>query len=272
MDFLGVEREPEFSPGKVDADAAILRAVAEHLGDDGSDVVLAGGRDLAEIQPDRSTIVFAMCQSDPAIATLTEWQSRGVRVINRPEAILDSQRFRAIPLLEKTATAVPPTKILRTDPEAFEALGALADGPVWVKRGDVHATQADDVVRAVGRSEIARQLQRFRERGIDRVAVQRHVEGVVFKFYAVANGFFHCVVPDGLASPSDEALASMAALGARGAAALDLEVYGGDCVLDAHGVLHLIDLNDWPSYGPCRARAAAAIAAYIHAQKDRSCR
>lgn len=272
MDFLGVEREPEFSPGKVDADAAILRAVAEHLGNDGSDVVIAGGRDLAAIQPDRRTIVFTMCQSDAAIATLTEWQSHGVRVINRPEAILASQRFRAIPLLQETAAAIPATKILRTDPEAFEALGPVGDGPVWVKRGDVHATRADDVVRAVGRREIVAQLQRFRERGIDRVAVQRHVEGEVFKFYAVANGFFHCVVPEGRASPSNEVLTAMSALGARGAAALDLEVYGGDCVIDTHGVLHLIDLNDWPSYGPCRASGAAAIAAYIHAQKDRSCR
>lgn len=272
MDFLGVAREPEFSPGKVEADAAILQTVAEHLRDGGSDVIVASTRDLAKIRPDRSTTVFAMCQSDTAIAKLAAWQSRGVRVINRPEAILASQRFRAIPLLEESATAVPPTRILRTDRDDTEALGPLGDGPVWVKRGDVHATRADDVVRAVGRSEIVAQLQRFRGRGIDRVAVQRHVEGSVFKFYAVANGFFHCVVPDGLATPSDEALAAMATLGVRGAKALGLEVYGGDCVLDAHGVLHLIDLNDWPSYGPCRARAAAAIAAYIHAQKDRSCR
>ncbi len=50
------------------------------------------------------------------------------------------------------------------------------------------------------------------------------------------------------------------------AAALELEVYGGDCVCDRDQILSLIDLNDWPSYARCRFGAAQAIASYLTEQ------
>jgi hypothetical protein len=59
----------------------------------------------------------------------------------------------------------------------------------------------------------------------------------------------------------------MRRLAAGAAAALELEVFGGDCVRDRENNLWLIDLNDWPSYAPCRFEAAAAIAAYLKVQK-----
>jgi len=55
----------------------------------------------------------------------------------------------------------------------------------------------------------------------------------------------------------------IAALAARAAQALGVEVYGGDCVVDVNKALHLIDLNDWPSYAACRVEAAVHIAAYL---------
>ncbi|MDQ6926858.1 MAG: hypothetical protein M3154_11580, partial [Candidatus Eremiobacteraeota bacterium] len=39
-------------------------------------------------------------------------------------------------------------------------------------------------------------------------------------------------------------------------------VFGGDVALPAPDAPVLIDLNDWPSFAPFRADAAAAIAAY----------
>jgi hypothetical protein len=77
-------------------------------------------------------------------------------------------------------------------------------------------------------------------------------------------------VPERGEAPAPEGSAAdggaLAALAERGAAAVGLEVYGGDAVRDPAGALWLIDLNDWPSYGPCRASAADAIAGYLDAQ------
>jgi hypothetical protein len=56
----------------------------------------------------------------------------------------------------------------------------------------------------------------------------------------------------------DEARLSKAGLAA--AAALGLEVFGGDAVIKADGEPMIIDLNAWPSYALYRDRAAEAIA------------
>ena len=47
------------------------------------------------------------------------------------------------------------------------------------------------------------------------------------------------------------------------AAALGLEIYGGDCIVTASGELVLIDLNAWPSFALFREEAASVIAAYL---------
>jgi glutathione synthase/RimK-type ligase-like ATP-grasp enzyme len=57
----------------------------------------------------------------------------------------------------------------------------------------------------------------------------------------------------------------LAALARAAARALGLEVYGGDCVIDTGGALWLIDVNDWPSFAPCRAAGAEAIARRLEA-------
>jgi hypothetical protein len=108
-------------------------------------------------------------------------------------------------------------------------------------------------------------------RGIAAALVQRHVDGDVFKFYAVCGRFFAAFPPsEGCGSLDSTSEYAMRALAEAGAAALDLEVFGGDCVRDRQQNLWLIDLNDWPSYGACRAAAADAIASYLTTQTRRT--
>src|SRR5207302_1127698 len=59
---------------------------------------------------------------------------------------------------------------------------------------------------------------------------------------------------------SEESLKALVFAAAR---AVGLEVFGGDVAFPAPDAPVLIDLNDWPSFAPVRAAAAAAIAAYI---------
>jgi hypothetical protein len=127
----------------------------------------------------------------------------------------------------------------------------------------VHATEADDVVAVHDAAALHAALQRFRQRGIHRAVVQRHVPGTVVKFYAVRGHFFHCVPPAVGAKVLADVQQRIDALGRDAARALNLEVYGGDCVCAVNGELTLIDLNDWPSYAPCRVEAAKEIAAYL---------
>jgi len=270
MQFLGIAREAVFSPGKVDADAGILHAVGDCLRVAGHDVRVVAVDAALHLSPSATTVVFAMCQGDSALALLRRWDHAGARVINRPSAIHDSQRWRTIPLLRRAHIPFPETMICAATSTAAD-LVADSDFPLWIKRGDVHATQADDVVFAASRAVLLDIVINFEARGIERIALQRHVPGTVIKFYAVANGFFHCVQPVTPQPLERSTLDAIEQVGRRAAAAVGLEVYGGDCVVADDGAIALIDLNDWPSYGPCRAQAAAAIAAHILAQKETLC-
>lgn len=268
--FLGIRREAIYSPGKVGADAHILEEVAAHLAKRSRSVDVVDVAEAAQREPSPTTVVFAMCQGREALALLERWQRRGARVINRPQAIRACHRTVMVSRLQAAGVSMPPTVIVdAAAPVSARDLDVAGRGALWIKRGDVHATTADDVVRLEDPRHVSTVLQRFVARGIARAAVQRHVEGVVVKFYATINGFFRAVTPgDRL---SDDASNAVAALGRAAAIALDLEVYGGDCVVGGDGNFSLIDMNDWPSYAPCRAEAAIAIADHIFAQKVNLC-
>jgi len=250
--IVGVFREAEFSPGRVKDDAAILERTAAALVAGGFEVRL-GSADLVAA-PD-TMAVLAMCQSALSLAAL-DARAAAVPVINTPQAIRSCYRTATTRLLAAAGVACPRTRIVHTS-----SLDARDAAPCWVKRGDVHAMAAEDVLFAEDGAAVARALAAFADRGIARAAIQEHVEGTVVKFYGVADGrFFRCY------SDAPEPPASIPALweSARaGAAALGLEVFGGDLVVTPSGVPVLIDVNDWPSFARCRGEAADAIATYV---------
>jgi len=161
---------------------------------------------------------------------------------------------------ERARVSCPPGVLVPTAGEP--ALPEWVVEGAWLKRGDVHATQEGDVVFVRRSDEVRAALADFRDRNIGSGLLQRHVEGVVIKFYAVRGTFFSWfpAIPIDLA---EEEVAEMRSLADEGAAALELEIFGGDFVRGRDGLFWLIDLNDWPSYGRCRSAAATAIAQYL---------
>jgi len=265
--FLGITREPVFSPGKVADDHAILETVADELRARGNDVSVIDADAERWPEPTSATIVFAMSQGARALERLSAWHARGIRIINRPAAILNCQRYRTIAAFSRQSEVAFPESVLVSSAAAVPLPAWIAEGGAWVKRGDVHATETDDVVFVDSAAAARAALQRFRLRRIEQAVIQRHVPGTVVKFYAVRGRFFYCV----RAAKGDEiptpVVAQLNVLGRRAAETLGVEIYGGDCVYSAPWGLTLIDLNDWPSYAPCRVRAAGEIAVYLHAQK-----
>jgi hypothetical protein len=242
---IGIYREERFSPGKVADDRAIIDLAAAELRRGGHTVQMFDGDRLPRLEA-TPAIVFAMCQSDEALAWLDEAAKRAP-VVNHPDAIRACYRTS---LVEKLARAGVPQPRYAVASERFPTeLGAAP----WLKRGDVHAMEAGDVRRVPTSEEWATVTADFSRRGIHRSIVQAHVEGIVYKFYGVTGGFFRAF---GLPAGRE---AEAAALAARGAAALGLEVYGGDGVASPDGALTLIDFNDWPSFSRCKGDAGNAI-------------
>jgi len=251
---LGIYRERRFSPGKENDDRAILDAAADRLRAGGVTVRMHEGEVLPSLAQ-APALVFAMCQSAEAL----DWLDRaaaGTIVVNHPDAVRACYRVNLVDRLDRGGVAQP-----RWAPADQELPAGLGEGP-WLKRGDVHAMQAGDVRRIFSAGEWRSVLGEFQSRGIRQAIVQQHVEGIVYKFYGVGGGFFRAY---GLA-PEHEAAA--AALARDGAAALGLEVYGGDGVCADDGTLSLIDFNDWPSFSRCRNDAGEAIGKHLLARLE----
>ncbi|MEA2625925.1 MAG: hypothetical protein QOD06_1970 [Candidatus Binatota bacterium] len=246
---IGVYREERFSPGRVDDDRAVLDSVADRLREQGVAVRAFDGDRLPS--PDvAERLVFAMCQGERALAWL-EALGRETVVVNPPRAIRNCYRTRMLERFAAAGVPHPTSALAESSPPAD-----LASGP-WLKRGDVHAMEAGDVRRVFGEAEWRQALGELRERGVASAVVQDHAEGTVFKFYGVAGRFFRAYgLPSGLERAAEE-------IAAAGAAALELEVWGGDGVAGPDGSIRLIDFNDWPSFSRCRDEAAAAIAGHL---------
>ncbi len=147
-----------------------------------------------------------------------------------------------------------------------------AAGVPHVKRADVHNTQEGDVVLAPNADAVAASLRGLAARGIARAVLQPHVDGDLVKFYGIGAGggphgeppwfrwFYH----------KEQTLAGhrfderrLARLVRGAAAALGLEVYGGDAIVTRDGAIVLLDVNAWPSFALFRDEAAPRIAAHL---------
>lgn len=262
----GLFREREHSPGREGDDAEILRLTGKHLEAYGVQVELRAPEELVatEAPPDG---VFFMCERMEALGTLLAWQERGVRLVNSPLAVLNTYRERMIAQLREANVAFVPSRLVATSDA-----GVAARLPVWVKRADVHNTQAGDVVFAETDAAVAAALAGLADRGIEGAVLQPHVAGDLIKFYGVGPGggpdggppwfrwFYH----------KDQRLAGhpfdagrLARLVRDAATALGLEIYGGDAIASADGGLQLLDLNAWPSFALYRDEAAPVIASYL---------
>jgi hypothetical protein len=262
----GLFREREHSPGRESDDAEILRLTGKHLETHGMQVELRAPEELVatDAPPDG---VFFMCERMEALRTLLAWQERGVRLVNSPQAVLNTYRERMITQLREADVAFVASRLVAT-----ADAGVAARLPVWVKRADVHNTQDGDVVFAETPDAVAAALAGLAARGIEGAVLQPHVPGDLIKFYGVGPGggpdggppwfrwFYH----------KDQRLAGHAFDPARlarlvrdAATALGLEIYGGDAIASADGGLQLLDLNAWPSFALYRDEAAPVIASYL---------
>jgi glutathione synthase/RimK-type ligase-like ATP-grasp enzyme len=265
----GIYRELAHSPGRETDDAEILRATAAELSERGFDVALKAPDELPDASDPRvPAFFFVMCERPEAVARLAAWESRGARVVNRPFGIRNTDRERTIALFARHGIPFPSSVLVETSRPA----AAVFHGPCWVKRGDVHATEAGDVAHAGSAGELAVHLERLSARGIPHAVVQDHVPGDLVKFYGVAAlgedssrpswfEWFHHRDQD-LRGHAFDAPA-LAATAAKAARALGLDVYGGDAIVSAGGRIAIIDVNAWPSFALFRPVAASKIAALL---------
>ncbi|HYJ06050.1 MAG TPA: hypothetical protein VEX43_13015 [Chthoniobacterales bacterium] len=259
--LLGLYREKQYSPGRHQSnDVLLLDQIAHRLREREFAVDLMT---LAEANGHRTdaAIVFSMCQGRAALEDLAGWERDGVRIINSPRAALNTHRDRLPALMFEAAVSFPQTYLVGTRGTANLHSLDLNAG-IWLKRGDVHASVTADVQWVDSPERLEAGLADFSQRGIEMAALQAHRAGDEIKFYGVADGFFHWFY-SGEAEKYPFSFAQLETLARQAATAAGLDIFGGDVIVSTAGELTLIDLNDWPSFAPCRERASYAIADFI---------
>ena len=259
----GIYRELAHSPGRVDADRAILESVGTAL--------RARGFEVALVTPDAEldthfANIFVMCECGPILDRLSNAEKTGSIVVNSPDAIRNTYRHRMVELFARHKIPGPASHVV-----ASNASSSRPQAAVWIKRYDFNATEARDVMYAASEEGWREALQGFAERGIPFVIAQEHVPGDLIKFYGVRNAvtpveanwfeWFYHRDKGMLGYPFDVPALRRAAFGA--AAALGLEIFGGDAIIQANGDPAIIDINAWPSYALYRDSAAQAIADHL---------
>ena len=259
----GIYRELAHSPGRIDVDGAIMKSVGEALAVRGFNVELVAADAAFETH---HANIFVMCERGPVLDQLKSAEKTGSIVVNSPDAIRNTYRHRIVELFAKHHVPAPASQIIASDVRKPRPAAG-----VWVKRYDFHATQSYDVIYAASEDGWHEALHRFAKRGIPFIVAQEHVAGDLVKFYGVRNSaaaidanwfewFYHR--DKGMLGHSFEvSRLRQAAFGA--AAALELEIFGGDAIIQADGEPMIIDMNAWPSYARFRDQAARAIADYL---------
>ncbi len=260
--LLGLYREKQYSPGRHQSnDIVLLDQIAHRLRERGFAVDLMP---LSEANGCRSgaAIVFSMCQGRSALDNLARWEREGVKIINSPRAALNTHRDRLPALMVEASIPFPQTNLVGT--KGCPDLRSLdLNGGIWLKRGDVHASVTADVQWIDSRDRLDAGLAEFSRRGIDMAALQAHRAGDEIKFYGVADdAFFHWFY-SGAARKYPFDFSRLQSVAKNAAAAAGLDIFGGDIIVSPAGELTLIDLNDWPSFAPCRERASYVIADFI---------
>lgn len=259
---LGIYRETIYSHNAIDADRLILEQVLTHLENAFVKVSVVEAADFVECGR-KADLVLTMAQGKECLSLLSELEKANRMVWNSTSGVRACYREEMSKRLAKADVGYPLSWIISKQHRLPVPLRKTKKS-FWLKRGDVHAITDEDVCRANGGEECAELLERFYSRGIPKVIVQEHREGQVFKFYGVKYEFFHCH----LFNPMEYEVVALPVgklhhLAEKAANIMGLEIYGGDCVLGPEGDMHIIDMNDWPSFRRCRKEAAEAI--FLHA-------
>lgn len=280
FNFAGIKRHTLFSPNHRGNDDAIFTQAAKELVKKGCTVNFYTEEEFLNTSLLPEEYIFTMARNKKTVKKLKQAEMDGKFVINSGYGIESCYRTNMTLGLLENKVPYPKSIIVPTDNVDEAALKGISCKTFWIKRGDFHAIHKEDVSFAQSVSHAMDILNEYSLRGIKEAVVSAHLYGDLVKFYGVRNSpFFYWFYPEEYSHTKfnieavngaahyysfDENLLKQH--GRKAAESLDVYIYGGDAVIAPNGDITIIDLNDWPSFAPCRNEAAVYIADCIYEQ------
>ncbi len=275
MDILVIARKNRFSPNHIGNDAAILNDVCELLEAKGALIEYCTEDEFLIKEVVGQGVIISMGRSKSLVLRLQKLEAGGKVVLNSAFGVENCFRKNMTQALLARDVPYPKSEVINTSASIDVVFEQLQNGGVWLKRGDFHAIHKEDVSFAASIEEAQGILEEYALREIEEAVVSEHLQGDLVKFYAVrGTDFFYWFYPyehnhhkyavyeqiNGKLVYNSFDMSRLRETADKAAAVLNVEIYGGDAIISANGSFHIIDLNDWPSFAPCRAEGARAIA------------
>ena len=276
INIAGIMRAGAYSPNHIGNDTAIFNATAEQLRKRGC-IVNIYSEEQFNKQGVNEDFIMTMCRQQESIDNLQKLEDSGRLVINSGYGIENCTRERMTRILLGNGIPYPESLIVNTDESIKGMLKKSGFKSCWIKRGDFHAMHKEDVSYVRHPEEAQEVLQEYFLRGIKRAVINVHLEGDLVKFYGVkGSNFFFWFYPfdqghskygleeiNGKSQGISFDVKELKSICNQAANELNIEIYGGDCIISPEGQIQIIDFNDWPSFAPCRVEAAPHIAKRI---------
>ena len=274
MLFAGICRSHRFSPNHIGNDRAVFDLTVRYLTQMGHLVKEYSEDECLKGVGER--YIFTMAREPQVVRMLQTLENNGARVINSGYGIENCYRSNMTRLLNKGGVPVPDNMTVDTGkPDTANILKLI---PCWIKRGDFHAIHKEDVSFARNKDESYDILAEYNRRGIETAVLSKHIAGDLVKFYGVrgTDFFFHFYPEEyqhskfgnefinGKTEYFPVHVAELKRIAAQAADVLNIDIYGGDAIITPHETIYLIDMNDFPSFAPCREQASPIIAQRIH--------
>jgi hypothetical protein len=279
LTLLGVHRNKKFSPNHVGNDGAIFSLTAKELEKLGCEVTICCEDEFLAMTEVPQQNIFTMARQKQVVKKLQTLEQGGAKVVNSAFSIENCFRINMHNALESNRIPVPQSFIVSTTDMVDEKLAQIPGKGFWIKRGDFHAIHKEDVTFVASVEEGKEILQEYALRDISHALISQNLIGDLVKFYGVeGTDFFFWFYPydhqhhkysgyetvNGSTTHFAFDEKRLRKVAAASAAAVGVEIYGGDAIVAKDGSFHIIDLNDWPSFAPCRDEASFQIAKTIY--------
>ena len=275
MKIAAIPRALADSPNMSEKDMALFRLTVEKLSEEGHcTVVIEDGDEI----PAGCDAIFHMTRTAQMLDRIAAREKEGAAAINSAAATRNCSRITFTEILTREGIEQPPYTLLDTSMSTTPALRF----PGWLKKSDGWSSHPDDVQYIATKEALINAIGNLRTRGIDKAIYSEHIEGDIVKFYGIGRNdnrdkFFRLHYPtDGKFGhekingvphkyPFDEEKLRTTVF--KAAAAIGVEIFGGDCIISPDGEIYIIDINDCPSFSAYREEAAEEIVRLITSKK-----
>ena len=217
--------------------------------------IMSEKEQLCEVGPKRADIILNMARGHEVNRVLFESESQGVFFINSPKStIFVSNKKELHQKLSEAGVGTPETKAYKVAEIKLEDIKEKS----ILKAANRHSLYY--VVEVGEADSFDSAMEKYREKGIEEIIVQKFVEGRFVKYYAVGDMVF---LPDGAENDlSHEVVKEIKRQIGLIEKVTGLSVLGGDLIVSGNEVF-IVDVNDFPSFSGAEGVHQEDVAPYI---------